>query len=340
MKKKDLITIIAASVLLLGTAWLIFRPKAQIDEEGGTRTKKEKIVTDEISYEKGDTKVTVVRNKVTKSADISTDLPVADDDEYTEFLGETVTTAPFLVNLTCSAFNEGFFAEESNLSEDQKEIVENFKEGEDYESYLSGYSIEHFTINFNDEETGEKIAKCSSNKAGFENIAFEVFRDYSEYGSFLGMKIGEIPEDEGTSSNKDNLEIVQANVGETIKTATYELTVESFEESQELPASYGEPHIAREGAKFVTVNLKLVNTTNSEFDFNPDSRITLEDSAGRTFETYDDSIGIEDYLDYRTLGPSLAEKGKLFYEIPADASSYSLIVLHGNKDIKYKIPSE
>lgn len=64
---------------------------------------------------------------------------------------------------------------------------------------------------------------------------------------------------------------------------------------------------AKEGAKFVIVDIKLTNTTNKTFSFPPD------------------------------LSLSIKETGYLVYEIPTDAMSYFLVVGKSGTNELYKI---
>ena len=139
-------------------------------------------------------------------------------------------------------------------------------------------------------------------------------------------------------AREENMATIQKTIGDELVMATGNLKVNSAEEKQTISASYGSPNVAREGTKFVVVSLDVTNTTKSEFSFSPDEVFILVDNKEREFTTYRDSIGgIEDYLNYRELSPSVKETGYLVYEIPSDATGYSLLTAKvGTKDL-YKI---
>jgi hypothetical protein len=134
------------------------------------------------------------------------------------------------------------------------------------------------------------------------------------------------PFDEIDIADEDSKLIVK-NVGEEVVLATGNITINGSEETQTLTSKYSSPKIAKEGAKFIIINLDIINTTKSEFSFYPDNVFILRDSKGREFRTYSDSIGaLDNYIDYRTLSPSIKESGFLTYEVPNDSIEYSLIV--------------
>lgn len=129
--------------------------------------------------------------------------------------------------------------------------------------------------------------------------------------------------------------IISKNVGENVVLATQTWKVISSKEQQSISNGYGTPKVAKEGAKFVVINMDVTNTTNSEFLFEPG---ILEDNTGRQFSTYSDSIGgISNYLNMRTLSPSIKANGNLVYEIPSDATGYSLIEGKSGTNEVYKI---
>jgi hypothetical protein len=137
-------------------------------------------------------------------------------------------------------------------------------------------------------------------------------------------------------AKKENMQTIEKAVGDEITLATMNLKVTSVEEKQILNPAYGSPKVAKEGTKFVVVGMDVTNTTNSAFDFSPD--LIVVDNKDREFSTYSDSIGaISDYLNYKTLSPSVKETGHLIYEIPSDATNYSLMVAKAGTKELYKI---
>lgn len=136
-------------------------------------------------------------------------------------------------------------------------------------------------------------------------------------------------------AEEDNMIIIEKNIGDEVVLATLNLKVNSAEEKQSINSSYSSAE-AKEGAKFVVIDLELTNTTNKGFTFPPD--LLLMDDKGREFDSYSDSIGnIENYIDYRDLSPSIKETGYLVYEVPMDALNYSILVGKAGTDELYKI---
>ncbi len=119
---------------------------------------------------------------------------------------------------------------------------------------------------------------------------------------------------------------IDKNIGDEIVLATGSVKVNKSEEKQTLSSKYSTPKVAKEGTKFVIVNLDVTNSTKSEFTFSPDDVFLLVDDQKREYKTYSNSIGaIEGYLNFKTLSPSVKETGYLIYEIPEDAASYGLV---------------
>jgi hypothetical protein len=134
----------------------------------------------------------------------------------------------------------------------------------------------------------------------------------------------------------EKMQIIEKAVGDELILATLNLKVTSVEEKQILNPKYGSPKVAKEGTKFVVIGLDVTNTTKSAFDFSTD--LVLVDNSDREFSTYSDSIGaVDNYLDYRSLSPSVKETGSLVYEIPSDATSYSLTIGKAGTNELYKI---
>lgn len=137
-------------------------------------------------------------------------------------------------------------------------------------------------------------------------------------------------------AKKEEMQIITKAIGNEIILATLKLKVNKAEETQTLSASYGSPKVAKEGTKFVIVNLDVTNITNSKFSLSPD--FLLVDNKNREYSTYGDSIGaVDDYLNYKDLSPSVLETGSLIYEIPKDATSYSFMVSKAGTKELYKI---
>ncbi|EKE05097.1 MAG: hypothetical protein ACD_19C00426G0119 [uncultured bacterium] len=139
-------------------------------------------------------------------------------------------------------------------------------------------------------------------------------------------------------AKKENLQVIEKGIGDEIVLSTLKFKVNKVEEKQTIGGGYGTPKVAKEGAKFVIINLSVTNITDSKFTFFPDDGFRLVDDQKREFTTYPDTIGgIANYLNVRELSPSLAETGVIVYEIPSDAVNYSLFGGKGGTKDLYKV---
>ena len=157
--------------------------------------------------------------------------------------------------------------------------------------------------------------------------------------AFSGITTSSSPVSESTAmdeAKKDNMTVIGKSIGDEITLATMNIKVNSAEEKQTISASYGSPKMAKEGTKFVVINMDVTNITNSKFTFSPD--LLLVDNKAREYSTYSDSIGgIDNYLNYRDLSPSVKESGFMVYEVPTDSTSYDLVTAKAGTKELYKI---
>lgn len=173
--------------------------------------------------------------------------------------------------------------------------------------------------------------------AGMEYKAYQVRSAFNDaFSGITNTKTETSPEKKTTAmeeAKKENMVLIPKKVGDEIQLATIKLIVNGSEEKQTISSPYGSPKVAKEGTKFVIVNMDVTNTTASEFTLSPD--FLLIDNTKREFSTYSDSIGsVDNYLDYRKLSPSVKETGVYVYEIPTDATGYSLAFAKaGSKDL-------
>ncbi|WP_287704902.1 DUF4352 domain-containing protein [Dehalobacter sp.] len=137
-------------------------------------------------------------------------------------------------------------------------------------------------------------------------------------------------------AKKENLTIIPKAVGDEIILSTIKLRVNHVEEKQTITSKYSSPKTAKEGAKFVIVNVDVTNTSNKAFPFPPD--LIVVDNQNREFKTYANSTNtIDNYLDYRELSPGITENGNWVYELPSDAESYKLYVKKSRTKELYEI---
>jgi hypothetical protein len=183
-------------------------------------------------------------------------------------------------------------------------------------------------------------------------IGFFAGMEYKAYQirSAIGEAVGEMADafnegfnieeevKEEEEKSQPATEFVDVVVGDLVELATLKFTVNKVTETQTVSGTFGSPKIAKNGAKFVLLDVSITNTTNSEFDFNTDDGFRLIDDGEREFSEYGDSIGaIENYLSWRTLSPGITERGTLIYEIPSDANSYSWAVGKGGTNQIYRV---
>lgn len=135
------------------------------------------------------------------------------------------------------------------------------------------------------------------------------------------------------TAKEEDMRLVPKSIGDEIELATIKVKVTGSDEQNTISSSYSQPKVAKEGTTFVVVKAEVTNTTNSSFSLPAD--FLLIDDKGREFGTYRDAIGsIDDYLDYRELSPSVKETGVYVYEVPKDATSYSIAFAKaGSKDV-------
>ncbi len=134
-----------------------------------------------------------------------------------------------------------------------------------------------------------------------------------------------------------SMTIIEKGVGDEVELATIKFRVNKVEEKQTLTKSWGDPTSAKENAKFVVVDISITNTTNTGMTF-PDEIFILIDNKEREFTTYDKTFtSIDNYLNLRNLAPSITETGVIVFEIPQDATSYSITVGKRGTDEAYKV---
>lgn len=146
-------------------------------------------------------------------------------------------------------------------------------------------------------------------------------------------------EDEETAIDIEEIEeeknLIEKSIGEEAELKTLNLKVTKVEDSKKLTSEYGEDVLAKEATKFVLVSIDAVNLTKAEIEFPGD--LKLIDNQDREFSIYSESIGaIDDYLEYRDLGPSIKESGRLLYEVPEDSTDYYILVEKEGTDDVYK----
>ena len=129
---------------------------------------------------------------------------------------------------------------------------------------------------------------------------------------------------------------VEKKIGDVVELATLKFVVNSSSEPKKL-AKYGKDIFAKIGAKFVVLNMTVTNTTKATDTFTPDGFVLVDDKD-RQFTPYGDIFSVVDnYLNMRTMAPSIAETGVMMFEVPEDAQSYSLNIGKSGTTEIYKV---
>jgi hypothetical protein len=200
-----LVAVVCFVGLIIGGAGIYYlATRTQTTNTGdGTVTETNNIVIENINYtDKNGMQYDIVKNKVTKQAEITMQYPVPDNIEYGEFLGKKTTLMPFAFNLTCGMFNAAFFDQakfqetvdglNSAGGDSSKPAI---ADDQEFKDKLEGYTVVFFAINFYDKEDNAKIARCASRDKDIKKAQVEVFRDYTGVPSFLDVKLGDFEED-------------------------------------------------------------------------------------------------------------------------------------------------
>lgn len=130
--------------------------------------------------------------------------------------------------------------------------------------------------------------------------------------------------------------IITKNIGDEVELATLTIKVNKVDEKPSIQGSYGSPTTANQGAKFVVLEVSVTNILKDPFNFTTDGFV-LMDSQGRKFNAFDSIGKVDNYIDMRKLSPNISEAGVMVYEIPTDATSYSLSVGKASSNDTYKI---
>ena len=173
--------------------------------------------------------------------------------------------------------------------------------------------------------------------AGMEYKAYQLRKIFSEGDAQIEKASNAVFKDESVmeEAKKEDFNEIVKSMGDEVEMATLKFKINKVEEQQTISSSYSSPKVAKEGTKFVVLDLDVTNTTNSSFSFYPDEGFTLVDDKKREFQPYDETIGsIENYINSRELSPSVMESGVLVYELPNDSTSYKLVAFKaGSKDM-------
>jgi hypothetical protein len=172
--------------------------------------------------------------------------------------------------------------------------------------------------------------------SGQEYTKYSIRQSFSEAFSDTGMMESDKESESLTEAiNKKN--DINVSIGDLVELATYKFTVNSVEEKEMIKSSYGQPHLATEGTKFVIADMNVTNTTSETFYFQ-DSSYLIEDPNGDLYQAYGDTIGnIDDYLDMQDLSPNIPLSGVMVFQLPNSVNSYELLISKTNTNDIYKV---
>lgn len=143
---------------------------------------------------------------------------------------------------------------------------------------------------------------------------------------------------EESEQEKSEEFFIEKNIGDEIELTTIKFKINKVEEKQYLSHSiWGITATAREDTKFILISMSVTNITNDTFDFDFGD-IYLIDQNGRKFFPYQNSIGsVDNSLQMRRLSPGIKENGFVIYELPKDATAYSLVIGKAGTNEVYKV---
>jgi hypothetical protein len=130
--------------------------------------------------------------------------------------------------------------------------------------------------------------------------------------------------------------VIQRNIGDEIALAKLKFTVDGVTERQSF-VKRNQTTSAKSGAKFIVVSISAINITNNGYDL-PAEIFTLIDTKDRNFKSYGDVYSsVDNYLNQRTMAPGVMEQGVVVFEVPVDATSYSLYTAKAGTNEVYKV---
>jgi hypothetical protein len=131
--------------------------------------------------------------------------------------------------------------------------------------------------------------------------------------------------------------IIEKNIGEKVELSTISVLVNSVIEEQDITEVFEMTITAGPNKKFVIVEMSVKNITKSKLLFSHKGFVLLDDK-GRQFRAHENPTGnIAKYLHRLTIPPDITYGGIIVYEIPKDATSYSLVVVKGGTMEVFKI---
>ena len=170
---------------------------------------------------------------------------------------------------------------------------------------------------------------------GMEYKAYEVRSAIQQ--AFSQININTSTENQSQNIATSTQTFLDYSIGQEVVLETLSLKVINSKEESYLQGSFGLPTTADPGTKFVVTTLSVMNLTNADFTL-PSDAFSLMDGQGRLFKPYQNTIGnVDNYLAEAQLAPSIPKRGVFVYELPIDATSYSLITAKGGSGDVYRV---
>ena len=135
-------------------------------DDGTKVTTSENMLTETMDFDSEDVTGSIVKNKITKTAEIDMTMYMNDSSEEEAVFGD-INMMPDMLNMTCYLFATVFFDADSmgeaNMSSDT-------------ENALEGYDITRFELTVIDKENSQRISECVATSE--DDVAFTMYRDY------------------------------------------------------------------------------------------------------------------------------------------------------------------
>lgn len=135
-------------------------------DDGTKVTTSSNMLTESLDFESEDITGSIIKNKITKTAEIDMTMYMDDTTEEESAFGDE-SMVPTMLNMTCYIFASAFLDPDAW---DDAEMTS------DTENKLEGYDITRFEFEVVDKENGQKISKCVATSE--DSVTFTMYRDY------------------------------------------------------------------------------------------------------------------------------------------------------------------
>ena len=127
--------------------------------------------------------------------------------------------------------------------------------------------------------------------------------------------------------------IIKSDIGQIFTVDDYDMIVNRAEVKDSVKGEYYQPCVAKEGAKFIVVNLGVTNKFTEEKVFD-NALVNVEDANGYKYKEFNTYGCLDNDLDNRRLAPLITELGDILFEVPSTIQGPSLSMLNKTKDSK------